>query len=194
MSKDGCHDCHSSCVSCTGPSNRNCTSCQGVKFLDTLTHLCSYECPSAYYGEEQSGICKPCPPGCSKCRGPGDCKDCEAGLVLVEKRCQNHCPSGTYKTPTNTCEPCDSTCRECTTSPAHCIQCKDHEMLSGQNCVTICPQGTFLEPSTKKCLTCDDSCAECSGAKSSDCTTCRSTSVKVGSRCLTFMSCAVLLQ
>lgn len=184
MDTTGCHDCDSSCVTCTGPTKTNCTSCQGVKFFDTLTQLCSYECPSGYFGDEHSGVCKSCSPGCKLCHGSNNCKRCNAGLLLVSKRCQNHCPSGTYKTPTNTCEPCDVSCEECNSLPTQCIKCKDHEMLSEQTCVAVCPKGTFLEASAKKCFKCDESCEECSGPLSNECTKCNKSSVKVGSRCL----------
>ena len=128
--------------------------------------------------------CKPCSPGCKKCKNNAECLSCGPGLLLVGNSCQTQCPAGQFRSKANSCEPCDGMCKECVLSSSNCIQCQEHEVLSGGQCVSICPVGTFLLQNTKSCAPCHSSCKSCTGPSADDCTGCGSASVMVNSRCL----------
>ncbi|KAG7160333.1 Furin-like protease 2-like [Homarus americanus] len=56
-----CQDCHSSCLSCIGPSNTHCLHCAPNLFL--FDSKCIEACPVGYFALR--GRCLPCPHGCS---------------------------------------------------------------------------------------------------------------------------------
>lgn len=180
----GCQPCHPTCLVCNGPTHKNCLSCSDIKFLNMETKQCSFDCPKGYFGDLGSTHCKPCSPGCKKCKNEEECLLCQSGLLLVGNSCQMQCPSGQFRTKTNSCEPCDRMCKECTMSASHCIKCQGHEVLSEGHCVSICPVGTFLQLGTKNCMPCHPSCKTCTGPGADDCTGCKDASVMAKSRCL----------
>ena len=183
-SSAGCQPCHSTCLVCNGPTDKNCLSCSDIKFLNLQTNQCFYDCPEGQFGDLETTHCKPCSSGCKKCNNYAECLSCQSGLLLVGNSCQTQCPPGQFRTKTNSCEPCDGMCKECSLSATHCIKCQDHDVLSDGSCVSICPVGTFLQFDTKSCVPCHPSCKTCTGLTANDCTGCKGGSVVVNSRCL----------
>ena len=181
---EGCQACHPMCLVCNGPTEKDCLSCSDIKFLNLQTKQCSFDCPEGYVGDLETTHCKPCPPGCKECKNGAECLSCRPDLLLVGNSCQTHCPAGQFRSKSNTCEPCDSMCKECVLSASNCIKCKDHEVLSDGHCVSICPAGQFLLPNTKNCMLCHPSCKTCTGPTADDCTGCSAASVMANSRCL----------
>ena len=183
--KTGCSKCHPSCSLCSGTSNNNCISCAGVKFLNTKTNQCSYQCPEGHYGEVKTAICKPCIVGCKSCKEPGKCTACKTGLVKNGDVCELHCPQGMYANKdTNSCNKCDPSCLECSGKPHYCIKCHSQRFLSDNKCTNICPSGSYHERHRNKCKRCNQWCAECSGRSFNDCTKCTKGLLKVGKTCL----------
>ena len=182
-SSEGCQTCHSVCLACNGPTDKDCLSCSDIKFLNLRTKQCSYDCPEGFYGDLESTHCKPCSPGCKECKNNAECLSCGMGLLEVGNSCQTQCPSGQFRSKSNSCEPCDGQCKECALTATNCIKCKDHEVLSEGSCVSICPVGTFLQADINSCVPCHPSCKTCTGPSADDCTGCSAASVMVNSRC-----------
>lgn len=183
-SSEGCQPCHSTCLVCNGPTDKNCLSCSDIKFLNLQTNQCFYDCPEGQFGDLETTHCKPCSSGCKKCNNYVECLSCQSGLLLVGNSCQTQCPPGQFRTKTNSCEPCDGMCKECSLSANHCIECHDHDVLSEGSCVSICPVGTFLQFDTQSCVPCHPSCKTCTGPTADDCTGCKDASVMANSKCL----------
>lgn len=180
-----CRKCPSSCLSCTGPTVKNCTSCKGVKFLDLASKSCSYECPDGYFGEAKTALCRPCPPGCKTCQESGKCTTCNSGLVIYNNQCKTFCPVGFYvKEETNTCEKCDLSCLDCIEKREKCIACNGQHFLHGHKCTSVCPKGAYLIKQVRKCGKCHESCEECTGPGKDECTKCNSSYLKVARMCL----------
>ena len=186
MVKSGskCKKCQSLCLTCKGPTEKDCLSCSGIKFLDPVTSTCSYECPEGFYGDLTTTQCKPCSSGCLKCKNSAECIACMKSLHLVGNSCQTQCPQGFYLTKSNSCEPCDGTCEECISSPDHCVRCQAPNVLSNTKCVSSCPVGTYTTKNTKGCLPCHSSCKTCQGPTAYDCTGCHASAVMADSRCV----------
>ncbi len=74
-----CQPCHLSCLSCIGPSDKDCLSCGANKIINELvtssdiTEKIGYcKCTdSSYYMDSVDFTCKNCDPQCLTCSGPG---------------------------------------------------------------------------------------------------------------------------
>lgn len=63
--------------------------------------------------------------------------------------CLNVCPDGTYPDASNICQSCISPCSTCTDA-AICLSCVSNNWLSGQSCVSTCPD-RFYNASNGRC-------------------------------------------
>jgi hypothetical protein len=78
-----CSVCDSSCATCVGSSNQNCTSCPSGLFL-------------------QNGTCISCSSGCNQCQNNAVCASCATGYnaisqTLSTRTCVQSCPAGFIK-------------------------------------------------------------------------------------------------
>ena len=46
------------CATCSGGNSNNCLTCSSPYFFDSTTGTCVQTCPTAYYGDSSSNICK----------------------------------------------------------------------------------------------------------------------------------------
>lgn len=163
------------CTSCSAGqyARTACSSSDGGK--DTVCANCTSRCPTGSY------MAQPCSPHqdaqCSLCRTASDCALDE---VLL----------GTCNTTSNpTCAPCHPDCRSCSgQGPNQCLTCPRGLSFHQGSCLTDCPTGKYKSEQSdgqSVCLPCDDSCGECVGPSSSDCTACSSGSYLHNGVCLT---------
>ena len=77
VSDGHCDDCHDNCLTCTGPSDTDCQTCDYDRFLN-LNNQCEEECVAGYYPNYVSNLCEPCHASCLTCvqGGAEDCMDC----------------------------------------------------------------------------------------------------------------------
>lgn len=71
--------------------------------------------------------------------------------------------------------PCESPCKECSTSGSSCTECDGTnglEFLFGPTCLTECPAGTRLDTVKKHCLGCKAGCLTCDPYDPGICTVC----------------------
>ncbi|KAL4507714.1 hypothetical protein ABPG73_012402 [Tetrahymena malaccensis] len=86
-----CQKCHSSCKTCKGPKQNQCTSCFQTYFLQD-DQKCS-QCEDRYFFDESSKQCKKCSISCFTCNGASsnNCLSCTEGLKLSDQT--NECLS-----------------------------------------------------------------------------------------------------
>ncbi|XP_075416639.1 proprotein convertase subtilisin/kexin type 5 isoform X2 [Tenrec ecaudatus] len=161
-----CKKCDASCLTCSGPGFKNCTSCPSGYLFDVGTCQMGAVCKDGEYIDEH-GHCQICEASCAKCRGPTqeDCTSCPIRRVFDDGRCVLNCPSWKYEFK-NQCHPCHHTCQECQgNGPSNCTSCgvdnfgQDRVLYQGE-CREQCPEGHFPSPE-QACLPCPAHCAHC---------------------------------
>lgn len=140
-------------------------------------------------------MCQPCHEYCTRCTA-GDtrsCEECRLAAIIDGNgnifecvlncdsianglMCRPVCTFGTYLMGSE-CEPCNAECNGCTGGTnTDCIQCQNY--MNGEECVSTCPDGTYVDSTTSQCLPCHTNCRVCFGPLETNCTTCRYTEVK----------------
>jgi len=69
-------------------------------------------------------------------------------------------------------------------SDTNCLACSVGFYLSGNTCVTACPNGFFGNISTKTCDPCNATCSICI-TSTTDCNSCKNGYYLLGNTCLT---------
>ncbi|XP_045324484.1 proprotein convertase subtilisin/kexin type 5 isoform X1 [Leopardus geoffroyi] len=187
-----CAPCHSSCRTCEGRRSTQCLSCQPSSFQ--LEKECLPQCREGYYAEEATGRCERCSRSCKECRGPQptDCLSCDTFFFLLRSKgeCHRTCPEHYYADPnTQTCERCHPTCSKCRgKGPLNCLSCVWSYHLAGGICTSDCLVGEYRVEEGEKfnCEKCHESCVECKGPGTKNCTVCPADLVLLmdDSRCL----------
>ncbi|KAL4480244.1 hypothetical protein ABPG74_020760 [Tetrahymena malaccensis] len=82
--KYNCLQCNSSCKSCNGPKQNQCTNCNQNYYLQS-DQSCS-QCQDGYFLDQISGQCKTCNINCQTCNGTqsNNCLSCSEGLQLSQ--------------------------------------------------------------------------------------------------------------
>ena len=135
--------CDSSCLTCTGTSSNQCSSCSTGKFLtsgnacassctssyfaDSSTNTCTTTCPSPYYGDPTTNLCKTsCADNYYKRDSDRICyKPCPSTYYgnPLTGLCVSTCPNGMYGDGNNLCSFCDFNCATCSGSSSNCGGC-----------------------------------------------------------------------
>ncbi|XP_073526785.1 proprotein convertase subtilisin/kexin type 5 isoform X1 [Phyllobates terribilis] len=164
-----CKRCDGSCLSCSGPGDRNCTSCPDGYLLEGSTCLVGTVCKDVEY-IEKAGHCMPCDASCDRCIGPGrhKCIGCSITRFLDDGECVLTCPVGKYEF-NRQCHMCHHTCLECDGSePDTCISCgiditgRTRYLYKGE-CKESCPEAYYIEDN--RCAPCPENCQSCKGSK-----------------------------
>lgn len=87
-----CYPCHSTCDTCSGPSDSECMTCPPQAYF--YNGSCLSNCFSGTYADNTS-TCQPCDPSCTACMGPGNgnCSQCTSGYFINNSTCQRCDPS-----------------------------------------------------------------------------------------------------
>ncbi|CAD8093460.1 unnamed protein product [Paramecium primaurelia] len=170
-----CLICNSTCKTCSGILDTNCSSCYSTTYL-AANGKCVKDCSIGYFSNDSNQRCEKCYQGCSKCDGvkSTQCLACENGYYLYKDTCQTDCPDEYFKDG-NICSNCDKFCYNCTgKEPDQCISCPtDLYFYPQQNtCYIECPLKSFLNPSTFQCQECHPSCLTCSNEIEDSCLSC----------------------
>jgi proprotein convertase subtilisin/kexin type 5 len=97
---------------------------------------------------------------CLTCTGTGtNCNSCTSSTfyISLSHTCTTTCPNGYYgNTSTNICDLCHPFCTVCTGPlSTQCSMCANYSgitfFLSENQCLSICPNGTFANTSTNQC-------------------------------------------
>ena len=192
-----CHNCHKTCLKCSGSKPSNCITCpDGRYFEDKLGKCtictsdcktcsekttclscffgkklnkgsCTSTCDTGFYNNEIQNICSPCLAPCILCTGPSD-NEC------------NSCIAGYFydlKSITTKCKLCNLACLTCNGPlSTNCITCTGNYYLTGNSCLK-CADGKFVTipaSTTTPCTNCNALCKTCTSYRITDCLTCNS--------------------
>ncbi|EAT45948.1 AAEL002793-PA [Aedes aegypti] len=173
-----CHSCHSTCETCTGPTEHECLTCASPLLLQN--QRCVNECDEGYYMEV--GVCAKCLHTCTQCVSRMNCTSCQKGLQLQSGECRTTCADG-YYSDRGTCAKCYLSCNTCS-GPRRdqCVTCPEGWQLAGGECHPECPEGFFK---TKfGCQKCHHYCKTCNAAGPLACTSCPSHFMLDGGLCI----------
>eukprot|EP00828_Plagiopyla_frontata_P040220 TRINITY_DN538_c0_g1_i2.p1 TRINITY_DN538_c0_g1~~TRINITY_DN538_c0_g1_i2.p1 ORF type:complete len:1831 (+),score=273.59 TRINITY_DN538_c0_g1_i2:3-5495(+) len=141
-SNSGNSTCESSCLTCSGETRADCTSCRPGFFLNGTT----------------TGFCLSCHHSCATCTGStlSQCSSClSTDFRVLTQNTYCTCLNGYFNNGTqSTCVSCPSNCKTCSTY---------------QNC-TSCNDGYYWKSGA--CLACPNTCKTCLGGTINDCTSC----------------------
>ncbi|XP_022108207.1 proprotein convertase subtilisin/kexin type 5-like [Acanthaster planci] len=171
-----CRPCHSSCATCYGPLETECTACHNSMYR--LEHTCVGHCGTGYWPGPQN-VCQPCHFDCMSCWGnrQDQCISCASGKKLLAERCVDECPASHYLSLDfgAVCEPCHVRCKTCyDMGPFNCLSCKDGYELDNSVCYSRCDLGMYFINHTQECAPCDKACRECYGPTDKQCIACYS--------------------
>ncbi|XP_011405480.2 PREDICTED: furin-1-like [Amphimedon queenslandica] len=136
--------CHSTCLTCVGPSKKECLSCS--KDLIFFKNECWKACPVGFYRtsnrNEESVSCSSCHSNCRTCDGPtdGECLSCSHLKPYLDGyHCVQKCRSGYYVNMHKACLPCSSQCTHCTDGST-CSHCQGSYVVGpAGDCLSECP-------------------------------------------------------
>ncbi|XP_068615246.1 proprotein convertase subtilisin/kexin type 5-like, partial [Brachionichthys hirsutus] len=161
-----CKKCDRSCYECSGPGERNCSSCVSGYNLEAGVCVVSTICKDGEYLSPH-GVCHLCDITCLQCTGPEreDCSSCPATRFFDDGRCDIRCQKGRYAMG-GQCHLCHHTCQDCTDAgPDSCTSCDEDKFgvvryLFHSQCRDVCPEGLF-HSSRGKCEPCPEDCVIC---------------------------------
>jgi proprotein convertase subtilisin/kexin type 5 len=155
-----CSPCHLTCLTCSGPTTTQCTSCSSGSYL--LQKQCMSSCPSGTVLIQQAttSICRKCSLGCANCTVSTTsslstkCTLCLPNYYLYRDSCLSVCPAGTYASPTSfNCNSCNLVgCQSCIFNSSMSVQCTICQagyffLAHNATCVTTCPSEYMLSNS-----------------------------------------------
>ncbi|EWS74596.1 hypothetical protein TTHERM_000043859 (macronuclear) [Tetrahymena thermophila SB210] len=169
-----CKDCDPSCITCTGPLDNQCSSCNAY----ILNGKCFSVCQSGYFGNQDLKMCEKCNQQCQECASTStNCTKCGDPLYLTGTTCDPNCPVGYYPNASksgNVCLQCDPKCASCSgPGPSSCKSCNPGEYLTTKStCEKQCLSNEYQDEQRRVCKPCDKTCATCNGPYYSNCLTC----------------------
>uniref|UniRef100_A0A336LJV0 furin n=1 Tax=Culicoides sonorensis TaxID=179676 RepID=A0A336LJV0_CULSO len=173
-----CHSCHSTCETCTGPTEADCLTCSSDLLLQT--NKCVNVCDEGYFIENK--ICTKCLHTCTQCVTRTNCTACVKGLQLQNGECRGTCADG-YYSDRGVCSRCYLSCQTCS-GPRRdqCVQCPLNWQIANGECHPECPEGFYK--SKYGCQKCHHYCKACDGAGPLSCTACPTHFMLDGGLCM----------
>lgn len=144
------------CLTCH-PDRSDCIVCsEGYVKLDGQ---CIEVCPDGSRKTETNN-CLPCRNDCQKCPlNSDDCLVCNEPYVKQNGVCVIICSAG-YTLVGEECKRCQPPCKECN-SNFECIDCPTGYVRYENQCLYLCPSGTYVDVN-HQCPPCEiDDCGEC---------------------------------
>jgi hypothetical protein len=194
-----CYQCDGSCapLQCAGSTAADCTACpadwypKGSLAAGDLTCHTEAACNAiaGYFSDDDSVSCSPCHATCSSCVGSlsTECSACAAATPLraasgASFSCVAACEANEYPSVEGVCTACAGSCETCNgASDGSCETCYAGsgspylQKLNGAaqgTCVATCGAGFETDAPLLACFQCHDHCDSCTGAASTQCTTC----------------------
>lgn len=129
-----CGSCNTTCLTCIGPSGKECTSCASPNFLFSLN--CVNNCSNGYYPDPNKRLCNICSSACINCKEANSCVECASDVYLdvTFKNCTK-CETKGYYIDKNekTCNPCYFSCLKCISTDT-CLECDSNTVLKLNKC------------------------------------------------------------
>lgn len=166
-----CSACHSSCFTCTGPGDTECSVC----YPNAMENGGTCACSPMYFPSPNVAKCQACHYTCLACTGTSliDCTSCFPDAT-PQSACI--CDSHYYPNPaSNNCSICAEICTTCDSgSTNNCLSCYSGAGLSlgilrGQ---CACLLHHYTLSNAAHCLPCHPSCYSCWNGDVPDCLSC----------------------
>ncbi|NXE56364.1 PCSK5 convertase, partial [Casuarius casuarius] len=183
--KGQCHLCHHTCLDCSGSEPNKCTVCgTDRRGIDRFFYHgeCRESCPPGHYHAEHT--CMPCAAHCEVCLDTGHCKRCFRGYYLAQNICQKHsCTEGEVEDPdSENCIPCADGCQNCKwDDPRICMTCIQNYYMYKDHCYKYCPENTYRDEISMKCIECP---SNCNGCDKDECGACKEGFYLLGGTCV----------
>lgn len=110
------------------------------------------------------------------------CSPPAQGFVATE-RCVPECRRGLFRSSHNTCELCSRKCITCAGSPESCTSCREPFFINGTSCLMDCPNGHYVNVSSRTCPPCKAGCLTCKD-RPDNCLSCIPSLLHTGTRCV----------
>ena len=168
-----CRKCPNGCESCSSLADEPCDCCNQADPLFAYRYQtkCYPSCPSGtYLADATNKVCEVCHESCSSCSSGSSesCESCKEELFIHNNKCIADCPAGFFKDELmKKCSAClDAECEKCTATGCQ-----------------VCKAGKILSALSKTCVSCDQTCLECTGPAPTDCKTCASPLILYKNQC-----------
>ena len=163
-----CSSCHAYCEKCSSNAVNDWSVCRATYALQPDGVTCDPDCPSTYWEDEASKLCKDCNAACNTCNGADadNWHTCSTNHFLqpdLTTCVLSDCPPHYYtNSPDWTCQPCNFLWEECLGSSKHvwsyCSAGNAMQPLSF-TCEADCPDGYWEDGGTvRECKLCDSFC------------------------------------
>ena len=163
--------CNSNCFDCIGASKLDCSSCKGIKFIDSKG-ICSENCIEGELYDKTQGKCMPCSIECKTCEGAyNNCTECASNYVYLSdtNQCLDNCSVGYYEYEKN-CLKCSDQCYDCTLYEDNCTECSNNYypiQYKRNTCYRYnppeYPYNYYLNGLNNEYELCDENCLTCYG-------------------------------
>ncbi|NWX95910.1 PCSK5 convertase, partial [Nothoprocta ornata] len=183
--KGQCHLCHHTCLDCNGSEPNKCTACgTDRRGIDRFLYRgeCREGCPPGHFHSERR--CVPCAPHCQVCRDAGRCQRCARGYYLAQDACHRHsCGEGEVEDPdSENCITCADGCQNCKwDDPRICMTCIQNYYMYKNHCYKYCPENTYRDDISMKCVECPSNCNTCG---KDECDSCKEGFYLLGGVCV----------
>ena len=172
-SESACETCNEACKTCTGPTSKDCSTCNSNYYL--YEGECLAECPENYRKVEGKCVLICSQSSCLRCteKDLDVCYECQEDYALYNQTCYYVCPSGLYKE-SSSCLSCNETCSTCNGPYSNnCTSCPDSTYFYESTCLESCPDG--LVPKNGVCREpCKSPCEDCRTSDLEYCISCSS--------------------
>ncbi|EAR86112.2 transmembrane protein, putative (macronuclear) [Tetrahymena thermophila SB210] len=168
-----CLDCDLSCLSCNGPSSKDCKSCPTGSYLYHGSQCVPCIGDRIYIDGTN---CFDCDKNCLTCYGPAsnNCRSCPNGTYLYQNnQCITCADNGKY-IKDSFCYDCDQSCQNCNGPlPTNCLSCQAGNYLFADNSCNLCDiyNGFIIQGSY--CNSCYKGCKRCFGISKYQCLDCQ---------------------
>ena len=154
-----CENCHSTCLTCSGPNSNQCRTCSiaSNRFhqyptvgVDGLCHLSCTSGPHVFSHEPTRRCHTICPIPTWGIASSSSCEDYCSAVNFYKEESQR------------ICSPCHSNCATCSGPlDTECLSCSGVRYLYGSQCLLNCGTGKYGSSSDNKCKDCTSPCKDC---------------------------------
>jgi proprotein convertase subtilisin/kexin type 5 len=138
------YTCHSSCLTCNGPTSSDCLTCNDQTYL--YAKKCLATCPTKTYSRTVDRTCQDCDVYCADCQSPGNiCNSCISEIFKNLTSCFKTCPSPFW----------------------------GNTQSSTWKCENSCGRGFYPNLNNRTCLKCNETCETCASGSDTGCQSCR---------------------
>ncbi|KAG5841338.1 hypothetical protein ANANG_G00198480 [Anguilla anguilla] len=156
-----CKRCDASCYTCTGPGERNCSTCISGYNLESGMCVVSTICKDANEESWAEGSF------CVLVKKNNLCQR----KVLQQLCCRTCSQKGEYLTERGRCHLCSASCYKCTgPEDTDCISCGLTRYFDEGSCGLQCSPGKY--PLDRQCHLCHHTCRDCDDGGPDNCTSC----------------------